>query len=452
MSSSAPSSSASAPSHAAALSRAGLATRLLHRDDDDIALHPNHPIAPSLTTSTTYRAPHPDSAAAEVLRLHAEGEGEFDMQDPPTHIYSRYSQSTTIRVEKVLSTLLAGHALTYASGLNAVFAALCFYSPSVVAIRKGYHGCHESLNLYRRGRKVDIIDLDAEFPRFPQDNKRDGGLLVWVETPLNPTGEARDLAYYAKRAHEAGGSMVVDSTFAPPPLQDPFAFGADMVMHSGTKYFGGHSDVLCGVLAVKEKQHWDALWKDRTFLGSTLGNLEAYLLLRSLRTLTLRVERQSQTATKLAHWLHTLSLPDPPEGSVDEADKEIAYATVVGRTWHCSLQPRTDVDNDPLAKTEGWGFDPRQQMAGGWSPTFAFRTIKPEYARLLPHLVTFFTPATSLGGVESLMEHRKVSDSSEDPRLIRVSVGLEDLEDLKEDIRQAIRELKLRESQGQLKA
>ncbi|EPQ28561.1 uncharacterized protein PFL1_03865 [Pseudozyma flocculosa PF-1] len=443
----------------------GLATQLLHRDDVDHLAHPNHPIAPTLTTSTTFRAPHPDSAAAAHMRSAVAGEVDFDFQDPPTHVYSRYSQDTNLRAEKVLSSLLRGHALTYASGLNAAYAALLFYSPSVVAIRNGYHGVHASLKLYSRGRDVKVIDLDAEYPRFAPEKQRDGGLLVWVETPLNPTGEARDLSLYSERTRAAGGSLVVDSTFAPPPLTDPFAFGADMVMHSGTKYFGGHSDVLCGVLAVKDKADWDALWHDRTYLGSTLGSLEAYLLLRSLRTLTLRVQRQSETATKLAQWLHSLSLPSkssdtssgdtgeqqspPPSSSSSTSPSSISGGKVIGRTWHGSLQPRQDTDLDPLAKSEGLGFDPRQQMPGGWSPTFAFRTTKPEYARMLPHLLRYFTPATSLGGVESLMEHRIVSDPGEDARLIRVSVGLEDFEDLRADIAQGLETLLKAEQEQQ---
>lgn len=351
------------------LPKPGLATALLHSDDVDHVAHPNHSIAPVLSTSTTFRAPHPDSAiAAHVARV-AAGQEQLDLQDPPLHIYSRYTQDTNIRAEKVLTALLNAHALTYSSGLNAAYAAFSFFAPSVVAIREGYHGVHASLKLYARGRDVTVIDLDDEYPSFPADKSRNGGLLVWVETPLNPTGEARDIAHYAQRAHSAGGHLVVDSTFAPPPLQDPFAQNADMAMHSGTKYFGGHSDLLCGVLAVKHKKDYESLWHDRTYLGSTLGSLEAYLLLRSLRTLTIRVNRQSETGTKLAAWLHAIS----KNGTSTNDPADIADGKVIDRTWHASLQPRSDPDTDPRAKNEGVGFNPAQQMPGGWSPTFAFR-------------------------------------------------------------------------------
>ncbi len=109
-----------------------------------------------------------------------------------------------------------------------------------------------------------------------------------------------------------------------------------MVMHSGTKYFGGHSDLLCGVLAVQERKQWDGLWTDRTFFGSNLGSMEAYLLLRSLRTLTVRVKKQSETATQLAAWLHKLA---SSSAAVEKEDEPFAGAKLIARTYHspCNL-------------------------------------------------------------------------------------------------------------------
>lgn len=431
----------------------GLATAALHADHPDHLADGNYAVAPAISLSTTFRSPHPDSAHAKLLEDAGKGEAEFDMQDPSFHIYSRYSQSTNIRCEKVLSQIMKAHALTYSSGISAAHAAVLHYAPSVIAIRRGYHGVHVSIQLYSRGRNVKLIDLDDDYAaavansngsgssvngQQTQDGAvQRGGLLVWVETPLNPSGEARDLAKYVNKAKSIPGAhVVVDSTFAPPPLQDPFQQGADMVMHSGTKYFGGHSDLLCGVLAVKSKKEWDSLWSDRTYFGANLGSMEAYLLLRSLRTLTVRVQKQSQTATLLAAWLHTLT------GSATDVaaeDQPIAGGKVVARTYHSSLQPRSDLDEVVTkgAPPEDPTFDPSQQMPGGHAPTFAFRTASPEYATFIPHLTTYFTPATSLGGVESLLEHRVKSDPTEDPRIIRVSVGLEEFEDLRADLRAA---------------
>lgn len=435
-----------------------LATRALHADHPDASLSPNYSVAPSLSLSTTFRAPHPHSATAQLLADATKGLADFDMQDPPIHIYSRYSQDTTIRAEKVLSKVLNAHALTYSSGLAAAYAALLHYAPSVIAIKRGYHGVHVVLKLYMRGRNVKLIDLDDEYPTLPPatpqnpsaegDPFHGGGLLVWVETPLNPTGEARDLSKYVKKASTVPNAFViVDSTFAPPPLQDPFQQGVDMVMHSGTKYFGGHSDLLCGVLAVKDKKEWNSLWSDRTFQGANIGSMEAYLLLRSLRTLTVRVAKQSETATKLAAWLHSLTSAN---SSTNDA---IGSGKVLSRTYHSSLQPRHDPDDVKLpngCSPEDPTFDPSVQMPGGHAPTFAFKTTKPEYAAFIPHLTTYFTPATSLGGVESLLEHRIMSDATEDPRLIRVSVGLEDYEDLKHDLETAFTKVLEMEKNGEL--
>lgn len=443
----------------ASLPTPGLSTAALHADHPDHLMDANYALAPSMSLSTTFRSPHPESAHAKLLDDVGKGEAEFDMQDPEFHIYSRYSQSTNIRCEKVLSQIMKANALTYSCGLSAAHAAVLHYAPSVIAIRRGYHGVHVSIQLYCRGRNVKLIDLDDDYAAAvagassnsssssssseeasgKQAAVQRGGLLVWVETPLNPSGEARDLAKYVSKAKAVPGAhVIVDSTFAPPPLQDPFEQGADMVMHSGTKYFGGHSDLLCGVLAVKDKKEWDSLWTDRTYFGANLGSMEAYLLLRSLRTLTVRVQKQSKTATLLAAWLHTLS---GSGGAVAAEDKAFADGKIIARTYHSSLQPRTDLDDVVTkgATPEDPTFDPSRQMPGGHAPTFAFRTVKPEYATFIPHLTTYFTPATSLGGVESLLEHRIKSDPTEDPRIVRVSVGLEEFEDLRADLRAAFK-------------
>ncbi|TKY85836.1 hypothetical protein EX895_005377 [Sporisorium graminicola] len=464
------SSSANGANGAPALPTPSIATSTLHADHPSALTDANYAVAPVLSLSTTFRSPAPHSAHAQLLEDAAAGRAEFDMQDPGFHIYSRYSQTTNLRAEKVLSNVIGANALTYSSGLAAVYAAVVHYAPKVIAIRRGYHGVHVSIKLYCRGREVKLIDLDDDYAEAVKgtvsssETKSEGesqgegagvqrgGLLVWVETPLNPTGEARDLAkYVAKAKRIPNAHVVVDSTFAPPPLQNPFAQGADMVMHSGTKYFGGHSDLLCGVLAVPSKREWDSLWADRTFSGATLGSMEAYLLLRSLRTLTVRVEKQSATATLLARWLHSLSASWTQE--VAEEDEPFARGKLIARTYHSSLQPRSDADDVVIKgrSLEDPSFDPAAQMPGGHTPTFAFRTAKPDYATWIPHLTTYFTPATSLGGVESLLEHRVKSDPSEDARIVRVSVGLEAFEDLRADLRAAFAEVLRREAKGELK-
>ncbi|KAH9940579.1 cystathionine gamma-synthase [Amylocystis lapponica] len=378
-------------------------TDLIHSDDEFQG--PGHDVSPSISVTTTFRATKPvdDTAPAH----------EADAFAPSRHFYSRYTQNVSTRAEKVLSKINDGYALTYASGLASAYAALVHLKPKRVAITKGYMGVHASIEVYKRSRgDMPVIGIDDEFQ--PGD-------VCWLETPLNPTGEARDIKYYADKVHAVGGRLMIDSTFAPPPLQYPFKWGADMVMHSGTKYFGGHSDLLCGVLVVRTIDEWQQLWTARTFLGSMMGSLESWLLLRSLRTLHLRVPRQSETAAGLAHWLNQAAGGRSADG---------IPAGLIDKVCHSSLQGK-----------DARGFEPSSQLEGGWNPTFGMIMTKEIYARLLPHELKYFVPATSLGGVESLIEQRFQSDPNEDPRLIRISVGVEDLEDLKRDLRRAFQEI-----------
>ncbi|KAH6915005.1 cystathionine gamma-synthase [Coprinopsis sp. MPI-PUGE-AT-0042] len=362
-------------------------------------------VAPPISVTTTFRIPDGTVPATE---------SGIDFRNPPRHVYSRYTQDISTRAEHILSEINGGYAITYASGLTASFAALLSLQPKRIAIRGGYHGCHMTIQVFERSRgtEIPLIDLDDEYQ--PGD-------LCWLETPVNPTGESRDIKYYAEKIHKVGGKLLVDSTFGPPPLQYPLKFGADCVMHSGTKYFGGHSDMLCGVLVVNTKPEWEKLWHDRTYIGGMLGNLEAWLLLRSLRTLHLRVPRQSETATKLVQWLNRISLT--PTGQTYDG----VPGGTVAKVWHSSIQGR-----------DARGFEPSRQMEGGYNATFSILLQDGSKADAFQHLLKYFIAATSLGGVESLVERRLNSDPNADPRLIRLSVGVEEYEDLKADLRQAL--------------
>ncbi|KAF8514865.1 cystathionine gamma-synthase [Hysterangium stoloniferum] len=375
----------------------GVGTSLVHTDDP----YANDHVAPPISVTSTYKA--------------AENEGsllDWDPENPSVHLYSRYSQNVTTRVEKVIGALHDGHAITYASGLAAVYSALVHLKPKRIAITEAYHGVFQAIKVYQQSRDVEVslIGLDAEYQE---------GDAAWLETPLNPTGEAKDIKYYADKIHAVGGKLVVDATFAPPPLQNPLKWGADIVLHSATKYLGGHSDLLSGVLVVPTSEEWKKLWENRTFFGNTMGSLEAWLLLRSLRTLHLRVSRQSQTATALAAWLNQLA--SIPNGQTLDG----VPAGVLFRVHHASLQEKTT-------------FDPATQLTGGYGATFAILLSNPAQARSFPHRLQYWIAATSLGGVESLIEYRKRTDPRCDPRLLRLSVGVEDLEDLKSDIRNAL--------------
>ena len=253
------------------------------------------------------------------------------------------------------------------------------------------------------------------------------GDVIHLETPVNPTGEAFCIEEYARKAHARGAFLLVDATFGPPGLQDPFVWGADVVMHAGTKYLGGHSDMLCGVLACKHEGWIGVLKEERVFLGSVMGSLEGWLGVRSLRTLEVRVQRQSSNCQQLVRWLYGMS-KGMGGGVVREA---------VERIQHASLQTG-DIE---------WL---RDQMPNGYGPVFAITMKNENLARRLPSKLELFHHATSLGGVESLIEWRAMSDEKVDTRLLRISVGLEHWEDLSEDLMRGFRALKDEENNGMI--
>ena len=314
-----------------------------------------------------------------------------------------------------------------------------------------------------------------------------------METPINPTGEVTSIAKYAVKAHSRGAFLLVDATFGPPGLQDPFEFGADIVLHSGSKYLGGHSDMLCGVLAVRRDDWFWALRAERCALGSMLGSFEAWLGVRSSRTLELRVERQCRNAEMLVAWLQRCL--DQKDSENQESEEARVVKKIVERVAHASLQAR-GYDTGPPPPTLPQGNktltlqqQPRQQplpgnpqepmkdkqpqeniedqdeapgkdaldnhknqdsnnnewikkqMPNGFGPVFAIYLRTKTLAQRFPSRLTLFHHATSLGGVESLIEWRRMTDSRCDPRLVRVSVGVEGWEDLKGDFLQAFRRL-----------
>ncbi|PKX89309.1 cystathionine beta-lyase [Aspergillus novofumigatus IBT 16806] len=383
-----------------------MATRAIHADD---FVSPHRAIAPGMHTAVNFRyARDPDELVPEENK---DPDAPFD-----SHIYSRYTAPNSNRLEILLRSLMGGEVITYSSGLSAFHAMLVLLNPKRIFIGDGYHGCHSVVDIINRLTGIQKLDLT-------QINQAGPGDIIHVETPLNPTGEARNLAYYRAKASEKGAYLTVDSTFAPPPLQNPLDFGADIVLHSGTKYVGGHSDMLCGVLVIhpdRVKEGWlKTLRTNRQYIGSVMGSFEGWLGIRSARTMQLRVARQAQTAKRLARWLQ--------EQLKDETSP---VAKVLSHVQHASLQ-EDDLKNGWLQK----------QMPGGFGPAFAVWTKSPEYARRLPSRMFIFQHATSLGGVESLMEWRAMSDARCDHRLLRISCGIEEFDDLKADIMQGLESL-----------
>lgn len=388
-------------------------------------------VAPPIHTSTTFRYPHDPDQLQPVPE-----EGEFvDLQTPL--VYSRLASANINRLEVILAPLifpgardeelesLANHVVSYSSGLSAYHALLVNLVPKVIAISGGYHGCHGVIDLHKKMHGVKTVDLHADDATWDAAGLGRGD-LVHLETPLNPTGEAFEIKKYADRAHARGAFLSVDATFGPPGLQDPFAWGADIVMHSGTKYIGGHSDLLCGILATARGEEGlkraKTMRAERIFLGAVLGSLEGWLGVRSLRTLDLRVQRQSSNAGKLVQWLNN-AINGKGDGHED-------VSKVVSKVVHASLQEQ---DMSWLKK----------QMPNGFGPVFSIYLHDKTQARKLPSLLRLFHHATSLGGVESLIEWRRMSDSEVDETLLRVSVGVENWEDLKNDLLNSFKALRI---------
>ncbi|KAF2186528.1 cystathionine gamma-synthase [Zopfia rhizophila CBS 207.26] len=402
------------------------ATLAIHADD---RINKLTDVAPPIHTSTTFRYPR---HAADLQPVPGDVE-TVDLSTPL--VYSRLASSNINRLETILAPLLypgtpepeleelSNHVVSYSSGLSAFHALLVNVVPKVVAISGGYHGCYGVISLHQKMHGLKTVDLHASDEEWDKAGLSKGD-IVHLETPLNPSGKAFSIAKYAERAHKRGAILSVDATFGPPGLQDPFLWGADVVMHSGTKYIGGHSDLLCGILATKKGveggEQAGTLRAERIFLGSVLGGLEGWLGVRSLRTLELRVSRQSENATRIVEWLD--------RALKGGQDAEIVRSTVESVT-HASLQIH---DFHWLKK----------QMPNGFGPVFSIWMKSPQDARQLPSLLKLFHHATSLGGVESLIEWRRMSDSGVDERLLRISIGVENWEDLKADLSQAFKTLK----------
>ncbi|CZS94457.1 related to cystathionine gamma-synthases [Rhynchosporium agropyri] len=394
------------------LAEFSLSSKTIHADD---YLNEGTDVAPPMHVSTTFRYDrNPDNLKS--MRDRQPGES-FD-----SHIYSRHTAPNTTRFEAILSDILKGPTLTYGSGLSAFHALLVFLNPKHISIGDGYHGCHGVIGIHQKltGLKKISLDCPAE-DLYPGD-------IVHVETPLNPTGTAYNLKAFAEKAHSRGAFLTVDATFGPPPLQDPFLWGADIVLHSGTKYVGGHSDMLCGILAVNPKREgwFEKLSAERVFIGNVMGNMEGWLGIRSVRTLEIRVERQAANAAKLVTWLDDALHPEKDSGS---KDGEI-IRKVLAKIEHASLQAE-DIKDGWLTK----------QMPNGFGPVFSICLKDMKMARQFPSTLKLFHHATSLGGVESLIEWRSMSDSTVDTSLLRISIGLEGWEDLRDDLLQGFKAL-----------
>ena len=312
--------------------------------------------------------------------------------------YARAGNPTWTAFEEALGALEGGAALVFASGMAAVAAALSLAPEGgvVVAPTHAYNGTGSILgDLADAGRltvrRVDISDTAAVVAAL------DGAHLLWVESPTNPMLEVADLPALVAAAHEHDAIVVCDNTFATPLLQQPLAEGADVVMHSVTKFLSGHSDVLLGATVTADSPRGHALQErlahHRLIHGAVAGPMETWLALRGMRTMHLRVERAGSNAAELA-----LRLEGHP------AVERVRYP--------------------------GFGAIVSIEVRGG-----------ADAAERVSAAVRLWTHATSLGGVESLIERRRrigTEPLTVPENLLRLSVGVEDVEDLWRDLDRAL--------------
>ena len=331
------------------------------------------------------------------------------------YAYSRDANPTCAQVEHVLARLEgAEEALVFSSGMAAVSAFFDTVSAGghVVAPRVMYHGAADLLRRLADRRGVEVSFFDASEPGALEAAARPGRTsVVWVETCVNPTWDVIDVRAAAETARNVGAVLAVDATATPPVAMRALELGADIVFHSATKYLAGHSDLLAGVLATRSAdERWDEISAARTRMGGVLGAFEAWLLLRGMRTLHLRYERQAANALAIARHF---------EGRA--GIEAVLYPGLASHAGH------------EIAK---------RQTAGTFGAMLSLLVEGgAEAAKRVATRTRLFVPATSLGGVESLIEHRASVEgplSAVPENLLRLSVGIERADELIADLEQAL--------------
>jgi cystathionine gamma-synthase len=333
----------------------------------------------------------------------------------PDHLYTRDDDPTLRPVELMLATLeKAADAMLYCSGMSAVAGVFTNLRPGdhVVIQKSLFYGVIKWPKRFCERWQIDLDFFDVTVPGDLERLIQPGRTrMVWIETPSNPFLHVVDISACAAAAHEAGAILVVDSTTATPILSNPIDFGADLVVHSATKYIGGHSDVLAGlVVTAKKDDWWEVMQLERQSLGPIPSPHAAAMLSRSLRTLALRVERHCQNAQAVAAFL--------------QADRRVKKVFYPGLPDH---------PNHDLA---------RRQMRG-FSGLLSFQAGRDaEESLAIAGRLNVIYRATSWGSTESLLDHRFTVESGSDygspPDLLRISVGLEDVNDLIADLDQAL--------------
>jgi len=377
-------------------------------------------------TKVIHAGVHPDPSTGAVMTPIYQT-STYAQEAPGKHQgyeYARTQNPTRSVLEENLAALENGKkAVCFSSGLAAMDAILRLFDPGdeILSTNDLYGGSyrlitkvHERYGL--KGRFVDMTDLSEIKAALTPAVK-----LIWVETPTNPMLNIIDIAAVVEIAKEAGAMVCVDNTFASPYLQNPLDLGADIVLHSATKYLGGHSDVVMGAVITKDEAVAEKLYFLQNAVGAVPGPQDCFLVLRGIKTLHLRVERACQNAQAIAEFL----LAHP------KVDK-VYYPGFESHNGHA------------IAK--------KQMRHFGGMVSFDLHENTLEEATKVLSNTELFTLAESLGGVESLIGHPASMTHASIPReerlkvgltdsLIRLSIGVEDVDDLKADLATALENL-----------
>ena len=295
--------------------------------------------------------------------------------------YARDSNATQESLEDILGDLEGGTARVFSSGMGAISAVIdsLAQNSKIVVPRDSYSGTRHLLTELASQGRIRWVGVDITDQENVLENCKDGDLL-WIESPTNPLLNIANIAELCSIAHKLGAMAVVDNTFATPLVQRPLSLGADLVVHSATKYISGHSDVLGGAVITRDQEWVRKVTTRRSVGGAVLGAFEAFLLTRGIRTLALRIEKSQSNALLLARRL---------EGH-DKVTR-VRYPGLVSHPGH------------ELAKAQmtGFGSIVSFELCGGESDAAR------DGAERLCSAVKLCTDATSLGGVETLLERRK---------------------------------------------
>jgi len=335
--------------------------------------------------------------------------------------YARSQNPTRKALETALASIEnAQFALSYSSGVAASDAVIRLLLPGdeVIAANDMYGGTFRLFSKIFEKTGIHFHYVNMQDPENIRPFINEKTKLIWTETPTNPLMNIVDLAAVASIAKEKNLLLCVDNTFASPCLQNPLDLGADIVLHSATKYLGGHSDVIHGCLMMNDPGLREQLYFIQKSCGAVPGPQDCFLVLRGIKTLELRMQRHCENGEKIAHWLRKNNK--------------------VQRVYWCGF-----------ADHPGWAVARKQMRGFGGMISFELKNNSPEETKRVLSSTHLFSLAESLGGVESLISHPASMTHASIPReeriknglsdsLIRISVGIEDAGDLIEDLNQAI--------------